>query len=68
MDAVVVDVDPNTFKADVAATRKKCNKHTVLLVGSACSYAHGVVDPIEQLGALALENVRLLRCVCVFIL
>jgi glutamate/tyrosine decarboxylase-like PLP-dependent enzyme len=31
-------------------------ENTILLVGSAPSYAHGVVDPIEELGRIALER------------
>jgi glutamate/tyrosine decarboxylase-like PLP-dependent enzyme len=41
------------------------------LVGSACQYAHGVVDPIPDLGALALERGLLLHvdgCIGGFIL
>ncbi len=31
-------------------------ENTILLVGSAPGYAHGVVDPIRQIAALALEK------------
>ncbi len=41
------------FRADANAMRKLINKNTILLVGSASSYAHGVVDPIAELGAMA---------------
>ena len=53
---VLTDVDPKTFRADPAAMRAAITDNTVLLVGSAASYAHGVIDPIEELGALALEH------------
>jgi len=53
---VLAPVDPKTFKADVAAVRAAITPNTILLVGSAVSYAHGVVDPIEELGQLALEK------------
>jgi glutamate/tyrosine decarboxylase-like PLP-dependent enzyme len=59
--AVVVSVDPKTFKADPAALRAAVTKNTILLVGSAVSYAHGVVDPIRELGELALEKDLLLH-------
>lgn len=49
-------VDPRSFKADVAAMREAIGENTVLLVGSAVSYAHGVVDPIGEIGALARER------------
>jgi len=53
---VLVDVDPATFRADVAAMRAAVTGSTVLLVASAASYAHGVVDPVAELGQLALER------------
>ncbi len=59
--AVLVDVDPVTFRADVAKTRAAITDQTVLIVGSAASYAHGVVDPITELGQLALETGTLLH-------
>jgi sphinganine-1-phosphate aldolase len=58
---VLVPVDPRTFKADVAAIRRAITSNTILLVGSAVSYAHGVVDPIRELGQLALEKELLLH-------
>jgi glutamate/tyrosine decarboxylase-like PLP-dependent enzyme len=54
-------VDPRTFRADVGAMRRAVTPNTVLLVGSAVSYAHGVVDPIREIGALALEHGLLLH-------
>lgn len=42
------------FVADVAAMADLIDADTVALVGSAGSYPHGVVDPIEELGELAL--------------
>ncbi len=53
---VVTDVDPVTFKADPAATAAAITPDTILMVGSAVSYAHGVVDPITDLGRLALDR------------
>jgi len=53
---VPVRVDPVTFRADVADARAKLTDDVVLIVGSAPSYAHGVIDPIEELAALALEH------------
>jgi sphinganine-1-phosphate aldolase len=41
------------FRADVAAMRAKISRHTVVLVGSAPSFPHGVIDPIPELAALA---------------
>lgn len=56
LEVVAVDVDPQTFKADVAAMAAAIDDDTIMMVGSAVSYAHCVVDPIPELGALALER------------
>lgn len=53
---VLVDVDPVTFTADLDAVRRAITSRTILLVGSAISYAHGVVDPIRDMGEIALEH------------
>ncbi len=58
---VLVPVDATTFTADVEAVRRAITPNTILLVGSAVSYAHGVVDPIPALGALAIERGLLLH-------
>jgi len=58
---VLVPVDPQSFRADPDAVRDAITDRTVLLVGSAISYAHGVVDPIPELGALAAERGLLLH-------
>ncbi|MED6144709.1 Dihydrosphingosine phosphate lyase [Stylosanthes scabra] len=47
---VPVDKD---FKADVKAIRRHINKNTILIVGSAPGFPHGIIDPIEELGHLA---------------
>ena len=59
--AVLVPVDPASFRADAAAVQAAITPNTVLLVGSAVSYAHGVVDPIRELGQLAIEHGLLLH-------
>jgi len=43
------------FRADVAEARKLLDASTILVVGSAPAYPHGVVDPIEELSNLAKE-------------
>ncbi|MBN9742451.1 aspartate aminotransferase family protein [Amycolatopsis sp. A1MSW2902] len=50
---IVVPVDPETFRADPAAMTAAIDDSTVLVVASAPSYAHGVVDPIEEIAAAA---------------
>ncbi len=42
------------FRADVEAARQLLNDNTILVVGSAPAYPHGVIDPIPELAALAL--------------
>jgi sphinganine-1-phosphate aldolase len=51
---IPVPVDEN-FEADVEAMRAKITQNTIAIAGSAGSYPHGVVDPIEKLSELALE-------------
>jgi glutamate/tyrosine decarboxylase-like PLP-dependent enzyme len=53
---VVTPVNPATFQADVDAMRNAITPNTVLLVGSAPGYAQGVIDPVEEIGRLALER------------
>lgn len=61
VELVPVAVDPKTMRADVEDMKSKITDQTILLVGSAPSYAHGVVDPIEEIGALAQEHNLLLH-------
>ena len=44
------------FGVDVAAVEKMINKNTVMILGSAPEYPHGIIDPIEKLGALAKKH------------
>ena len=44
------------LRADVDACRAAITSQTILMVGSAPSYPHGVVDPIAELAALAQEH------------
>jgi sphinganine-1-phosphate aldolase len=52
---VLVDVDPESMRASIDDYRAKLSGNTVLIVASAPSYAHGVVDPIVECGQLALK-------------
>jgi glutamate/tyrosine decarboxylase-like PLP-dependent enzyme len=52
---VAVPVDPVTFRADAAAMAAAIDDDTVLVVASAPSYAHGVVDPVTEIAAAALR-------------
>jgi sphinganine-1-phosphate aldolase len=55
VEAVHVPVRPD-FRADVAATADAIGERTILAVGSAPSYPHGAIDPIEELSELARER------------
>jgi sphinganine-1-phosphate aldolase len=44
------------YTVDTAEVRRAVTRHTILLVGSAPAYSHGVVDAIGELGAIALDN------------
>jgi glutamate/tyrosine decarboxylase-like PLP-dependent enzyme len=41
------------FRADVAATAEAITPNTVVVVGSAPTFPHGVIDPIEELSEIA---------------
>ncbi len=53
--AVVTPMDLTTFRADMAALREAISGNTILVVGSAPTYSHGVVDPIPEMAAIAAE-------------
>ncbi|WP_367619022.1 aminotransferase class V-fold PLP-dependent enzyme [Nocardioides sp. ChNu-153] len=58
VETVVVPVGPD-FRADVAATRAAVAAdadRTVLVAVSAPSYAHGVVDPVAEVAAIAARS------------
>lgn len=44
------------FRADPAKARELVNENTILMMGSAPAYPHGVVDPIEELAGIAQEK------------
>jgi glutamate/tyrosine decarboxylase-like PLP-dependent enzyme len=49
---VRVPVDAN-FKADVSLIQNAITKNTMVIVGSAPSFPHGIIDPIKELSELA---------------
>jgi sphinganine-1-phosphate aldolase len=44
------------FRADVEATRAAVSKNTIVIVGSAPPFPHGVIDPIEELSEIARQT------------
>ena len=59
VEAVRVPTGPD-FRADAAAMAAAIDDRTVLVVASAPSYAHGVVDPVTEIAAAAAG--RGVRC------
>jgi len=56
LEARPIPIRRDTFTADVDAMANALDDQTVLVVGSAYGYPHGVMDPIEDLSNLALER------------
>src|SRR5699024_6533338 len=59
VEQIKVDVDPVTFKAVPDAMEAALMQHrerVVLMAASAPSYAHGVIDPIARLAAVAAHT------------
>ncbi|MEO4053026.1 aspartate aminotransferase family protein [Solibacillus sp. CAU 1738] len=44
------------FEVDVEQVRQAINDNTILIVGSAPNYPQGIMDPIEQLGQIAVAH------------
>jgi glutamate/tyrosine decarboxylase-like PLP-dependent enzyme len=53
---VYVPIDPVTLKASVLDMERAITKNTILIVGSAPQYPHGVIDPIGELGVIAQRH------------
>ncbi|WP_052868117.1 pyridoxal phosphate-dependent decarboxylase family protein [Streptomyces niger] len=51
--AVTVPVDPATFRVRAADVAAALTDRTALVVASAPSYAHGVIDPVAEVAAVA---------------
>ncbi|MST33941.1 aminotransferase class V-fold PLP-dependent enzyme [Acidimicrobiaceae bacterium USS-CC1] len=49
-------IDPVTTRVDLDWVADHIDDATVALIGSACNYGYGTVDPIAELGSLALER------------
>lgn len=52
----IAAVDPETFQVKVAHVRKLLSRNTVLIVGSAPQFPHGVIDPIPDLAEIARKR------------
>ncbi len=49
-------VDPETTLVDVSWVADNIDANTVAIIGSACNYGYGTIDPISSLSDLALER------------
>ncbi len=56
VDMKIAPVDPTTLQVDLDWVRANIDADTVALVGSAPNYGYGTVDPITELGVIALEH------------
>jgi len=55
MKTVTAKLDEN-FQADVADMASKITSNTVMIIGSAGNYGHGIIDPIGKLSDLAVKH------------
>lgn len=60
---IAVEVDDN-YCAIPKAMEAAISKNTILLVASAPSYAHGAIDPIREIGEVALRRGKRLHIDC----
>jgi glutamate/tyrosine decarboxylase-like PLP-dependent enzyme len=52
----IAPIVPETAQVDVAAMAELIDDQTIAIVGSACNYGYGTIDPIAELGQLALDR------------
>lgn len=52
----VATIDPATTQVDLNSVASLIDEDTIAVVGSACNYGYGTIDPIRELGELALER------------
>ncbi len=51
-----VPVDADSTLVDPAAVAAQVDDQTIAILGSACNYGYGTIDPIAELGQVALED------------
>ncbi len=52
----VAPIRPDSATVDPAVVASMIDENTIAIVGSACNYGYGTVDPIPELGQLALDR------------
>jgi len=50
-----IEIDFETYQVRMDLVKKAINSNTILLVGSAPAYSHGIIDPIDELSELAVK-------------
>lgn len=53
--AVVVPVDKN-YRVDVSEVENSITSNTIMIIGSAPAYPHGIIDPLDKLSGIALKH------------
>ena len=48
-------IDKN-YKADIGEVKKMISSNTIAIIGSAVSFPHGIIDPIEKLSDIAQQH------------
>lgn len=56
MNTVLVPVQEGSYMADPEAILNAITRDTAVIVSSAPSFPYGVIDPIEEIGAIAKDN------------
>jgi sphinganine-1-phosphate aldolase len=56
VEVVDAPVDPVTAQVDLDFVRDRVTDCTAVIVGSACNYGYGTIDPIAELSAIAVER------------
>jgi sphinganine-1-phosphate aldolase len=56
VDVRVAPVDPITTQVDLEWVKANIDENTVALIGSASNYGYGTIDPIAELGQIALDR------------
>jgi glutamate/tyrosine decarboxylase-like PLP-dependent enzyme len=56
LKTVIVHTDKKTLAADVEAISRAITDNTIMMIGSAPSYPHGIVDPIAELAQVAAKK------------
>jgi glutamate/tyrosine decarboxylase-like PLP-dependent enzyme len=52
----IAPIDPLTTQVDLNWVKNNIDDNTVALIGSATNYGYGTIDPITELGQIALER------------